>query len=291
MRARLLVSMAVLFTLFNFSTPDLSAASAPNALPFRLTNTGQILVPTMINGSGPYDFVLDTGASHSAISDTLAAQLSLPRIAVTEVASSTGSATRSVVGLQNISLGSHGASDVRAAVLTEESIQAVHGRATGIIGQDVLIDAHYTLDYRRKRVIWLAAGTATGSGTRLTLRRRDGRFLVELPQSSRSDGIALFVPDSGASTLVLFQREGRTGIAATALSAVVRATTVTGDSQLKAAIVPKLWIGSDMWWDQPAVLMPRPAVTVERRLDGLLPLSWFSEVTVNGPEHYLVVRR
>ena len=45
MRARLLVSMAVLFTLIHFSTRGLSAVSAGDSLPFTLTGTGQILIP------------------------------------------------------------------------------------------------------------------------------------------------------------------------------------------------------------------------------------------------------
>ena len=290
MRARLLVSLAVLFSLVNFSTSELSAASAADPLSFTLTDTGQILVPTMVNGSGPYQFVLDTGANRSVISDTLAARLSLPPAAVTEVVSSTGSALSAVVRLHSISLGSHLASNVLAPVLKSERIHAVHAQADGIVGQDVLIDAHYRLDYRRKRVIWLSGGDDNSSGTRLTLRRLEGRFLVELPQSSRPDSVALLVPDSGASTLVLFQQDGRTAIPATALDAVVRAATATGYSQMQTAMVPKLRVGKDMLWDQPAVLLPSPAGAGEQRLDGLLPLSWFSEVTFNGRENYLVIR-
>ena len=291
MRARLLVSMAGLFTLVNLSTPELSAASAADPLPFTVTDTGQILIPVMINSSGPYQFVLDTGASRSAISETLASRLSLPAVAVTEIVSSTGSAVSSVVRLQTISLGSHSASGVRAAVLNSEKIRAVHGQADGIVGQDVLIDAHYTLDYRRKRVIWVSPDGDNRSGTRLALRRCEGRLLVELPQPSGPDRVALLVPDSGASTLVLFQQNGRTAISVTTLSGMVSAATVTGNSLMQAAIVPRLRIGRETLWDQPAVLLLGPAVAGENRLDGLLPLSWFSEVTFNGPEHYLVAKR
>ena len=291
MRARMLVSTAVLFVLFNFSSAGLSAATATAPLPFTLTGTGQVLIPVMVNASGPYQFVLDTGANRSVISDTLAARLSLQPVAVTEIVTSTGSAESSVVRLQSISLGSHNASGVLAPVVKSERIHAVHTQADGIIGQDVLIDAHYTIDYRRKRVIWLGAGTDGGSGSRLMLRRCEGRLLVELPQSSRSGDAALLVPDSGASTLVLFQQGGRTAIPATALAAVVQTTTLTGDGKMQMAVVPKLRIGTDTLWDQPAVLLPGSAISGEQRLDGLLPLSWFSEVTFNGRENYLVVKR
>lgn len=291
MRARLLVSLLVLFTLVNFSTPALSATSAADPLPFTLTDTGQILVATMVNGSGPYQFVLDTGANRSVISDTIAARLSLPATAVTEVVSSTGSALRSVVRLQSISLGSHRASDLLAPVLKSERIHAVHGQADGIVGQDVLIDAHYTIDYRRRRVIWLGPDGDHGPGARLALRRCEGRLIVELPQSSAPDSVALLVPDSGASTLVLFQQKGRTAISVTTLSSMASVATVTGESLMQTAVVPKLRLGRETLWDQPAVLLPGPPVAGEDRLDGLLPLSLFSSVTFNGREHYMVAKR
>ena len=291
MRARLLVSMAVLFTFVNFSTPELSATSAADHLPFTLTDTGQILVPVMVNSSGPYQFVLDTGANRSAISDTLAARLSLQPVAATEIVSSTGSALSSVVRLQIISLGGHQASGVLAPVLKADEFHAVHGQADGIVGQDVLIDAHYTLDYRRKRVIWLGTDGDPGPGTRLALRRSEGRLIVELPQSSAPESVALLVPDSGASTLVLFQQNGRTAFAVAALSGTASVTTVTGQSLVQTAVVPKLRLGKEMLWDQPAVLLPGPPVVGEIRLDGLLPLSLFSSVTFNGRDHYMVAKR
>ena len=44
---------------------------------FKLLCGSLILVPVMVNGSGPYDFVLDTGTSMTLIDPKLAAQLSI----------------------------------------------------------------------------------------------------------------------------------------------------------------------------------------------------------------------
>lgn len=290
MRVRVLLSLSVLFVLFN--SFELRAAGPAETLPFTLTGTGQILVPVSVNGSGPHLFVLDTGANRSVISDALAARLSLEPVATTEMVTSSGSAVARVVRLRTVSLGAHHASDVLAPLVPAERVHAVHAKADGIIGQDVLIDAHYTLDYRRSRIIWLDAAPWSGSGTRLALRRSEGRLLVELPQSSRQDDIAWFVPDSGASTLVLFQNGGRAAVSATPLGATTTVTTVTGDGQVQAAIVPKLRVGAGTLWDQPAVLIAGPEAggSGAGRVDGLLPLSGFSAVTFNGREHYMVVK-
>lgn len=291
MHLRDLISTAVLsFVLFN--SVELHAAGPADTLPLTLTGTGQILVPVMVNGSGPHLFVLDTGANRSVISDALAARLSLKPVATTEMVTSSGSATSLVVRLRTVSLGAHQASDLLAPLVPAGRIHAVHAKADGIVGQDVLIDAHYTLDYRRSRLVWLDADTGSGSGTRFALRRSEGRLLVEVPQSSRQDDIAWLVPDSGASTLVLFQNAGRAAISATPVGAMVAAATMTGDGQVQAAIVPTLKIGTCTLWDQPAVLMAGlgTGASGATRVDGLLPLSGFSAVTFNGREHYLVVK-
>ncbi|HEX7374340.1 MAG TPA: retroviral-like aspartic protease family protein [Steroidobacteraceae bacterium] len=47
------------------------------AAPTTIDHIGRILAPVMINGQGPFRFVVDTGASRSAISPALAARLGL----------------------------------------------------------------------------------------------------------------------------------------------------------------------------------------------------------------------
>ncbi len=289
MRIRIFFSLAVLFLIF--TRLDLFASTVAAPVPLTLNGSGQVLVPAMVNGSGPYLFILDTGANRSAISQTLADRLSLPPVAVSDVVTSSGSASTPVVRLQSISIGHHSAAAVLSLVLLDNQIRGVHKNADGIIGQDVLIDAHYTIDYRRRKLTW-GDGAPGRAGTRLTLRRVEGRFLVALPQSAHEPDITWFVADSGASALVLFQHGGRTGIPSTALPASVRAATMTGTSNVQAATVPKFRVGNETWWDQPALLIGGADVEAGvDRLDGLLPLSWFSSVTFNGPENTLTVHR
>lgn len=287
MRVRILVSFLVLFVL---STGfGVSAAGNDESLAFTLTDSGLILVPVRINDAGPFLLVLDTGSNRSAVSDTLATRLGLEAVARTQTVTSTGSGTSDVVRLQAVSLGSHSSADVLAPVLTADRVHSVHPKADGIIGQDVLIDAHYTLDYRHKRLIWLAADTDGGSGTRLALRRVEGRLLVELPQSSRPSDVAWFVPDSGASALVLFSTGGRTAVPTMPLRGSTGTTTVNGDGIAETAMVPQLQIGTLTLWDVPAILLAGYAAA-GTRVDGLLPLSRFSAVTFNGQEHYMVAK-
>jgi predicted aspartyl protease len=285
MRNRILASLPVLAALA--SSVTLSAGSAA-PLPFTLTGTGQILVPAMINGKGPYLFVLDTGANRSAISETLAARLALEPVAVTELVTATGSAMRSVVKVQSIALGDHGAGDLLVTTLPAERIQSINTKAEGLIGQDVLINAHFTLDYRRKKVLWHSGGHASGSGIRLEARQAEGRVVIELPQSSKTGDVARMIPDSGASALVLFQKGGATVVPTTAVGATAQASTVSGEGTVHVMAVQKLRIGGHTIFDHPALVM---AGAEAGEIDGLLPLSWFSSVTFNAREGYVIVNR
>lgn len=58
--------------------PDcLTGDSTVFASPTRKDRVGRILAPVMINGQGPFRFIVDTGASHSTVSPALAALLKL----------------------------------------------------------------------------------------------------------------------------------------------------------------------------------------------------------------------
>lgn len=62
--------------------PSDTGAGAPAgdvlfASPTRIDHIGRIIVPVMINGQGPFRFIVDTGANYSTISPGLAAKLGL----------------------------------------------------------------------------------------------------------------------------------------------------------------------------------------------------------------------
>src|SRR5438046_7954541 len=56
------------------------ASTTPGEVPFKLAppNDAAIIVPVKINGHGPYDFVLDTGATFTCIDQKLVNELKLP---------------------------------------------------------------------------------------------------------------------------------------------------------------------------------------------------------------------
>jgi hypothetical protein len=80
---------------FHFSAAAQTADTT--SVPVRMVN-GNPIVQVMLNGHGPYDFMLDTGANYSAVQRKIFAELSVPlddQVAIdTATAVSFTSATR-----------------------------------------------------------------------------------------------------------------------------------------------------------------------------------------------------
>ncbi len=61
-------------------SPGSPSETAPGEVSFKLAgaNEAALIVPVKINGKGPYDFVLDTGATFTCVDRKLAEELTLP---------------------------------------------------------------------------------------------------------------------------------------------------------------------------------------------------------------------
>ena len=82
MRQRTIVAFAVI-VLSGCATP-LQEEGAEAVVPFSRTPTGQIVVQTLVNGQGPFDFAVDTGASISVAFEKLCDRAVLPRASDTQ---------------------------------------------------------------------------------------------------------------------------------------------------------------------------------------------------------------
>jgi predicted aspartyl protease len=277
-----------LFTL-GFALP--AVAGRPDSTPFRLTGSGGIVVPVMLDAAGPFPFLLDTGSNRSAVSEELARELGAVTVGRSLVVSPAGEEVHPVVSLPNVSLGSGrggGASrgvDVVATVTRREDLD--EGRAIeGLIGQDVLASLTYTVDFRKRIIEWhFDATTLPPGATTLRLEREEGRFLVELPQ--RGAPLRL-VPDSGVGGLVLFDRPGADLPRMDAQPGRMALATTTGSREVQPVRVRELRVGSLVLRNQRGVVIRRAGADAPRT-DGLLPLQIFARVTFNGPAGVMII--
>lgn len=160
------------------------------------------VVDVMVNGRGPYPFLLDTGSSHTSIDAGLAARLGATRVARTLVATSAGDGWAAVLRLDSMALGPLVAIDLLAIELPGG--WSGGEQLMGVVGRDLLGDRAFTLDYGRRKLRWPTDAELDEPGAAvLTL---DTRGRVWLGRADAGGRPVDLVPDSRADDTVVFDR-------------------------------------------------------------------------------------
>ena len=256
---------------------------AESTIAFQLGDQGGVIVPVMLNGSGPFKMLLDTGASHSAITAEVAAATGARTVATSNVITPAGETTRPIVAIDELSLGPITVDLVLPSVVPNASFDA-DGKIQGLIGQDVLASLRYTLDFQRRVIEWHDQAPAR-RGLVLKLVFEQGRFLVNLPQDHTT---LRLVPDSGAGGLVLFNVAGQRSHNIVDMGETVALATAHASRQGRRVRIRELRLGDRTMRDIPAVTVERLDVRPAEG-DGLLPLHLFERVTFDGPSRLLIL--
>ena len=122
------------------------AATTTDALRY-LDASRRLTVQATINGQGPFAFLVDTGASGSAISRELADQLGLARRGTVELHGLAGSQTVDIVRVNSLQVGRR----VRGG-MTLSVIERDHLGAAGLLGLEWLGNNSLMLDYESRRM-------------------------------------------------------------------------------------------------------------------------------------------
>jgi len=252
--------------------------------PFESRRAGEVIVPAMVGGRGPFRFLVDTGSTHTAVTGRLATLLVARPVARTAMRAAGGTLECLVVALPMVAVGRIVVDGLAATALPAAAGAALGVGIDGVLGQDFLARFSYTIDYRNSRIRWHEPGYVS-PGVRLTLVPSEDRWLVELPQIGPHP-VYRFVPDSGADTLVLYGdgladhvvREWRYDRAAI--------DSLTGLRAVRTGIVGGLRVGDATIERELAVVVPGE----RREPDGLLPLHLFASVQLNARDRYLVIQ-
>jgi hypothetical protein len=191
-----------------------AAAGAPDSTPTRsapieVLDDKLVLVRVMVNGSGPYPFLLDTGGASTVVSDTLARQLGLIPAGSHRIDTMSGSRTVGLTRVDELRLGTETFTGVDVLWMDLANLRARDSRIQGVIGQDLLRTRSFLLDYEARRLTFDPAGPTVGP--RLPLDWSDGRPLVRVVGHHAGRGGACqtnadlrFVIDSGGTHVILF---------------------------------------------------------------------------------------
>ena len=128
--------------------------SAAGEVAFELAGPGgaALVVPVYVNGQGPFQFVLDTGATLTCVDEEIATRLELPEArGVTGVGAGVGgSGAMRLVRVDSLRVGAAAAADVMGCALDLRHIGSLGLEVDGLLGLNFLRAFRVTLDFERE---------------------------------------------------------------------------------------------------------------------------------------------
>ena len=117
------------------------------SLPFHLVQRSRIIVPLVINHTGPYEFLLDTGAGSMIVDPALATELHLKTQGSAEVVGVGFNTHTSFAYLDLLEAGSHSVANRPVVVQDLQPFQTPDLHFRGILGGDFLGHFDVLMDY------------------------------------------------------------------------------------------------------------------------------------------------
>jgi hypothetical protein len=148
------------------------------AAPTRLDRIGRVMTHVMVNGKGPFRFVIDTGASRSTLAPHLARALALkPSVGRNVMLNGvTGAAEVPTVAVDSIEIGALRFEKQNLPVI----FTSIMGNADGILGVAGFQDQRIDVDFKRDRVSVLESNGKRPHFSMVTARasRNDNGLMI-----------------------------------------------------------------------------------------------------------------
>ncbi len=293
-RPLVLLALAIPALAVGAAQDPVGSGRQPVTARIRLDERSMIIVPVSINGSRPYDFMLDTGCSKTIIDQKLADQLGLPRLAEKTVVGVLASSRMSVARVDSMSVA--GAVVSGGEIFTTAHAPTVTGNVRGVLGEDFLGNFDLLIDYRHQIIeldspLGSMAHFAAGEHLPLQLdgiyqgKPTRNRLIVAGRIQEFGDAAMSLLLDSGANQLTLFQ--DNLGDAADRTQPV-RAGTFNQwvPSSLAIRRISSLHLGSESVSDLTAVALSRRA---DVDTDGLIPTSIFHSIFISAHGKFAIL--
>jgi hypothetical protein len=235
----------------------------------RVLEGGLLVLPVLVNGTGPHPFLLDTGAASSIVDEDLARETALAEMGRANQVSPNG---HRPVALVRATLAVGGVAWEGEILRTSlAGVKAVDGAIRGVLGQDVLRLSNWWIDHRRGLLREDPGGAQAASflGERVPLHWQADRPAIDVRLPDQTP--LRLVLDSAATGALVFRDLARSvGPAGAAVM-----STHQGDTTVPLVRMGPLRAGR-------AVIPPFAAGVVEAGRhggeDGLLPTALFHGV-------------
>lgn len=270
------------------------------SVPLRVIQGALIVTPIMINGSGPFDFLVDSGAQISTVDAALARQLGLRANGTMGITGVASYQRIPYVQLNRVELGGHRVDNVLAVIDELAELHSADAKIRGIVAEDFL--AHFDLlidnEHRMLCLDETDAMALAMKGAYVTLAQPYGTendlpFTRPILIAARIDGNKtplLFRLDSGSNASVIYgnPRSVRDSIPA---SARILGQDTNGVERNFAMLAPQdLAVGRERIRQVSFVELPNSVGAAhEPREDGLLPTQLFRTILVSYRDQYTII--
>jgi hypothetical protein len=258
----------------------------------------QMAIPVTIDGSGPYEFMVNTGSEFTFIDPALAADLHLQSQGSIGMTAVTTQIQAQLVVPETVEAGSHSVHKLVVAVSSLAHIQSANRKVRGVLGENFLAQFDLLIDYRQN-IICLDESSRMRQalkGERIPLEAQVGHnnnvpftqpYLVTVHVAGIAKQDTVFRLDSGAAMPLVYRNyegmpsymDSRPQVRATSMGAAHTYQT------LKPADVK---IGS-RWLRQIVFVTPTERLMVHPGQDGLLPTALFQRVFLSYAERYAML--
>jgi hypothetical protein len=257
-------------------------------------------VPVTINHTGPYDFLVDTGAQVTTVDPALAAELHLKIEGTTGFVGVDFRARPSFAHLTILEAGSHAIANPLAVVQNLEHLQAADPHIRGILGGNFLGHFDVLIDYAHSMLCL--------DGEKVIQAEIKGKHIPLVSPSHHDDGVLstepLIIPvhlsgiparpllqllDSGTNVPLLYD-SGKDMAGGFFVSTPIRDRGPDGAERVFAVLPPQdMQIGA-LTFHQISFVTPVTRKDIPRlEVDGLLPTALFRRVYINYADRFVVL--
>ncbi len=165
-------------------TPQADPLTEEQIVPLERERYRRVTVPVSVQGTGPYRFLVDTGAEATVVSQEIATDLQLPSAGRATIVGMASEEVAELVDVENLQVGMMDFCCLTTPVLLKKRIGA-----DGILGLDSLQDSRVLIDFE--------AGTLTVQDARAGLTQRGFEVIIRAKErlgqliitSAKIDGI------------------------------------------------------------------------------------------------------
>lgn len=297
---------AVVLVAFTATTVFAESRCPGNAasIPLRFVGRSLITIPVMLDNTGPYDFLLDTGAQITTVDTELAAELHSKVLGTTHV---TGVGSYSQAAFAQLQLLQAGNYSIKTPLVLTQPLTWVRGidhRVRGILGESFLEHYDFLIDYQH-RILCLdetkqMQENVKGERVELTNLPHPHAYLpftLPLIVSTRfpliPDRELLLQLDSGTDVPVLFDC-GKQFLPVQFFGSSM--SHKKGDTVVDtfAALMPQNIHVGNQALHQIAFVTPvtaGKAVGEKPDVDGVLPTALFRRVFISYADHFAILQQ